>query len=174
MARIEARDVLVRSRRQMSSWTPVPTGAGHDLKSPAGEDGVHEDPAPSLPSAQLRSLVDFDWRRAFEICGAGARGPCIHEEWGVCAGRHGGWRTSDGEMHGCGELRDAPGPRAETSLRVSRRSFGWFMNRSRSRRRSAIRLVVRLAGRRHGLTLGSSTVYAVMLWPGERCKRRRS
>lgn len=33
----------------------VPTGAGHDLKSPAGEDGVHEDPAPSLPSAHTRA-----------------------------------------------------------------------------------------------------------------------
>ncbi len=64
--------------------------------------------ARDAPAAQLRSLVDFDWRRAFEICGAGTRGPCIHEEWGLCAGRHGGRRTGDGEMHGCGDLRDQP------------------------------------------------------------------
>jgi hypothetical protein len=68
-------------------------------------EGASEDGA--LRAAQLRSFVDFDWRRAFEICGAGTRGPCIHEEWGVCAGRRGGGRTGDGEMHGCGESQGA-------------------------------------------------------------------
>ena len=69
-------------------------------------------------SAQLRSLVDFDSRRAFENCGAGIPVPCIHQDWGVCASRHGDGRTSDGEMHGCGEMRDGTDPHEEPCLRA--------------------------------------------------------
>ncbi len=72
--------------------------AGHVSNAGAG-------PVPRKPRNSGLSLISTG-DGAFEICGAGTRGPWIHQEWGVCAGRHGDVRTGDGEMHGCGELRD--------------------------------------------------------------------
>ena len=85
----------------------------------------HRWPPPSEPNAadtralQVRQGVSQSPSRATpasEICGARIRGPCIHFERGVCAGRHGDGRIVGGGMHGCGEERDWFEGRVETRI----------------------------------------------------------